>query len=125
MRQTPGLSLAVSATVARGVAGLALAGVGFGCSAEGKPAAATAAGDRVFVSQAGSSTVLAVDGASGKALARIEVGMLPHNLVLSRDGRTLYAAVVGSQAVAEIDPATLKLRRTLLTAPVPETRADG
>ena len=55
------------------------------------------------MSEAGSSTVLAVDGASGKTLARIEVGMLPHKLVLSPDGRTLYAAVVGSQAVAESD----------------------
>jgi len=103
MRRTLGLSAAASATVVRGIACLALAGVGFGCSGEGKRPGATAAGDRVFVGQAGSSTVLAVDGASGKTLARIEVGMLPHNLVLSPDGRTLYAAVVGSQAVAEID----------------------
>lgn len=125
MRRTPGLSTAATASVARGVACLAFAGVAIGCSAEGKRAGATAVGDRVFVSQAGSSTVLAVDGASGKTLARIEVGMLPHNLVLSPDGGTLYAAVVGSQAVAEIDTATLKLRRTLLTAPVPETRDDG
>jgi DNA-binding beta-propeller fold protein YncE len=51
--------------------------------------------------------------------------MLPHNLVLSPDRRTLYAAVVGSQAVAEIDVATAQLRRTMRTAPVPATRADG
>ncbi|HEX2670317.1 MAG TPA: hypothetical protein VHM25_05565 [Polyangiaceae bacterium] len=81
--------------------------------------------DRVFVSQAGSSTLLVVDAASGKTAARIEVGMLPHNIVVSPDGRTLYTALVGSQAIAEIDVATLSLRRTLLTAPVPERRTDG
>ena len=79
----------------------------------------------MFVSQAGSSTLLVVDAASGQTAARIEVGMLPHNLVVSADGRTLYAALVGSQAIAEIDTASLSLRRTLLTAPVPERRADG
>lgn len=87
--------------------------------------ATDASSDHVFVSQAGSSTLLVVDAASGKAAARIQVGMLPHNIVVSPDGRTLYAALVGSQAVAEIDVATRSLRRTLLTAPVPERRADG
>ncbi|HXU81643.1 MAG TPA: hypothetical protein VN914_09620 [Polyangia bacterium] len=89
----------------------------------GPPAAGPA--DRVFVSQAGSSTLLVVDGASGASEGRIEVGMLPHNLVLSPDRRTLYVALVGSQAVAEVDVATARLRRTLLTAPVPERRLDG
>ena len=82
-------------------------------------------GDRVVVSQAGSSTLLVVDATSGANLGRIEVGMLPHNLILSPDGRTLYAALVGSQAIAEIDVAGMSLRRTLLTAPVPELRTDG
>jgi len=82
--------------------------------------------DRVFVSQAGSSTLAVIDGASGALEARIEVGMLPHNLVLSPDRRTLYAALVGSQAIAEVDVASAHLRRTFLTAPVPERRpADG
>jgi DNA-binding beta-propeller fold protein YncE len=84
-----------------------------------------AGADRVFVSQAGSSTLLAIDGSSGATQVRIEVGMLPHNLILSPDRRTLYVALVGSQAVAEIDVATSRLRRTMLTAPVPERRLDG
>jgi hypothetical protein len=88
----------------------------------GRPASAE---DRVFVSQAGSSTLLVVDAASGETARRIEVGMLPHNIVVSPDRRTLYTALVGSQAIAEIDVATLSLRRTLLTAPVPEQRPDG
>lgn len=81
--------------------------------------------DRVFVSQAGSSTLLVVDAANGKSIAHIEVGMLPHNVLVSPDGSTLYAVLTGSQAVAEIDVASLRLRRTLLTAPVPEVRDDG
>ncbi len=81
--------------------------------------------DDVFVSQTGSSTVAVVDGATGTLRARIEVGLLPHNLVLSADRRTLYAALVGSQAVAEIDVAAARLRRTFLTASVPDRRPDG
>lgn len=109
------------------VARLALACAGLTSCTSKAPTAETpaATADRVFISQAGSSTLLAVDAASGKTAARIEVGMLPHNLVVSPDQRTLYAALVGSQAIAEIDVATLSLRRTLLTAPVPERRSDG
>ncbi|HEY7725935.1 MAG TPA: YncE family protein [Anaeromyxobacteraceae bacterium] len=81
--------------------------------------------DRIFVSQAGSSTVAVVDAGTGEVEQRIDVGMLPHNLVLSADGSSLYAALVGSQAVAEVDTATGRLRRTMLTAPVPDRRADG
>lgn len=92
------------------------------CTPAEPPAAAP---DRIFVSQAGSSTVIAVDADSGATTARIEVGMLPHNIVVSPDRRTLYVAVVGSQAVAEIDVASARLRRTMLTAPVPARRDDG
>jgi len=53
------------------------------------------------------------------------VGLLPHGLLLSPDGRTLYVAVVGSQSIAEIDVASGSLRRTFLTGPVPLRRADG
>ncbi|HMG21365.1 MAG TPA: hypothetical protein VK607_08620, partial [Kofleriaceae bacterium] len=74
---------------------------------------------------AGSATILAIDGVTGALDARIEVGLLPHNLALSPDGATLYAALAGSQAVAEIDVATARLRRTMLTAPVPANRPDG
>ena len=66
-----------------------------------------------------------VDGSSGTVAARIEVGLLPHNLVLSSDRKSLFVAVVGSQSIAEIDVDTARLRRTMLTAPVPDRRADG
>ena len=89
------------------------------------PPIAGPAHDRIFVSQAGSATIVAIDGDTGAIEGHIEVGLLPHNLVLSPDRRTLYAAIVGSQAVAEIDVATSRLRRTMRTAPVPATRPDG
>ena len=81
--------------------------------------------DRLFVSQAGSSTVAILDAGSGAVTARVQVGLLPHGLIPTADGRTLYVAVVGSQAVAEIDVASGALRRTFLTAPVPARRSDG
>lgn len=92
--------------------------------------AATACGsrtasDRIFVSQAGSETVAVLDAATGAVQRRIRVGLLPHDLLLSADGSTLYAAVVGSQSIAEIDTASATLRRTFLTAPVPALRSDG
>jgi DNA-binding beta-propeller fold protein YncE len=86
---------------------------------------AVPASGHLFVSQAGSSTLVAVDEDSGQLDARIEVGFLPHNLVVTPDGKTLYAVLVGSQAIAEIDTATYQLRRTFLTEPVPATRDDG
>lgn len=125
-----------TAAARRGIAVLAALRVGAGCTGLPDPAAtdaappprdapAAAAADRIFVSQAGSATIVAIDADTGAIDGRIEVGMLPHNLVLSPDRRTLYAALVGSQAIAEIDVATARLRRTMLTAPVPATRADG
>jgi YVTN family beta-propeller protein len=81
--------------------------------------------DRIFVSQANSASVAVLDAATGAEQARIPVGLLPHDLVVSDDRRTVWVAVVGSQSVAEIDAATGTLRRTLRTASVPATRADG
>ena len=96
-----------------------VAALAFGCS-QSSPHA-----DRVFVSQAGSSTVAIIDTGTGEIERRIDVGMLPHNLLLSADGSSLYVALVGSQAVAELDTATGHLRRTMLTGPVPDSRPDG
>ncbi len=119
------VKVGVRARRASAIVGLALSSSGLWSCSNAPPAQAAPAEERVFVSQAGSSTLLVVDAATGNTAARIEVGMLPHNLVVSPDHRTVYAALVGSQAIAEIDVATLSLRRTLLTAPVPELRADG
>ncbi len=97
------------------------------CAAACGPAASgtRSAAGTLFVSQAGSSTLAAIDAESGALEDRIEVGFLPHNLVATPDGKTLYAVLVGSESIAEIDTATRRLRRTFLTAPVPLARDDG
>jgi len=98
--------------------GLVIVAAAAAC-ARGAPA------DRIFVSQAGSQTVAVFDGATGDLERRVEVGLLPHGLLLSPDGRTIYVAAVGSQSIAEIDVASGTLRRTYLTGPVPVRKADG
>jgi YVTN family beta-propeller protein len=77
----------------------------------------------VLVSQAGSSTVAVVDPGTGETIKRISVGGLPHRLLVVGD--KVYALLVGSQAIAEIDIKSLSVTRTMLTAPVPAKRGDG
>lgn len=89
------------------------------------PATSRTSADRAFVSEAATATIAVVDLDEGTVRRRIEVGLLPHNLVLSPDGRTLYTALAGSQAVAVVDTQSETLRTTWLTAPVPERRDDG
>lgn len=78
----------------------------------------------VLVSQAGSSTIAVIDPSRGAVVKRIIVGMLPHRLLKAASGE-VYAVLVGSQAIAEIDPVRLELKRTMLTANVPMIRGDG
>lgn len=102
----------------RGVLSLALLGL-LGC------ASAPQSNHWVLVSQASSSTVAVVDPLQGQVVGRLSVGGLPHRMLVSRDGLKVYVVLVGSQAVAEIDTRSLQVTRTLLTAPVPDKRADG
>jgi DNA-binding beta-propeller fold protein YncE len=81
--------------------------------------------DRAFVSETASATIAVLDLDKGLVEQRIEVGLLPHNLVLSPDRQTLYTALAGSQSVAVVDTASATLKATWLTAPVPERRDDG
>ncbi len=77
----------------------------------------------VLVSQAGSSTLAVIDPGSGETIKRITVGGLPHRLLVLGD--KVYALLVGSQAIAEIDIKSLEVTRTMLTAAVPKNRSDG
>ncbi len=79
----------------------------------------------VVVSQAGSSTVAIIDPVLGSVVKRTEVGLLPHRLLLSADGLKLFAVLVGSQAIAELNTATFAVTKTMLTAPLPERRSDN
>jgi DNA-binding beta-propeller fold protein YncE len=96
-----------------------------GCAGDAAPDSAAQASHFVVVSQAGSTTLAVIDPNAGRVVQRIQVGELPHRLLRNRAGDRLYAVLVGSQAIAEIDARTFQLRRTLLTAPVPEARSDG
>ena len=95
------------------------------CSDESDALSVSANAHYLLVSQAGSTTLAVVDPKPGRVIQRIQVGSLPHRMLRDRSGQSVYAVLVGSQAVAEIDARTLTLRRTLLTAEVPERRADG
>jgi hypothetical protein len=108
----------------RSALGLLLVGLLTACGAPGGELP-TAAEDRVFVSLPGAAAVEIIEPQGAGSLGRTEVGMLPHNMVLSPDGAQLYVALVGSQAIAELDTETGELLRTFLTEPVPEHRADG
>jgi DNA-binding beta-propeller fold protein YncE len=79
-------------------------------------------GYTVLVSQTGSASVAIIDSSLG-VTGKLEVGMLPHRMIVAGDA--VYVVLTGSQAVAEIDARNLTVRRTMLTAPVPETRADS
>ncbi len=98
--------------------GLAIIAIAAAC-AKGPPS------DRIFVSQAGSRTVAIFDGSTGTIERRLEVGLLPHGLLRSHDGRTIFVALTGSQSVAEIDVGSGTVRRSYLTGPVPARKADG
>ncbi|HMJ16164.1 MAG TPA: hypothetical protein VK524_32340, partial [Polyangiaceae bacterium] len=50
----------------------------------------------LFVSNAGSNTVTAIDSTTDEAVTRIDVGKRPLGLQVSPDGRALYVALSGS-----------------------------
>lgn len=78
----------------------------------------------LFISQPATQSVVRFDTATGAIVKETVVGMLPHNMVLSRDKRKLYVVLAGSQAIAEMDVSSGALLRTFLTEPVPAVRAD-
>ncbi|MGC4000809.1 MAG: hypothetical protein QM767_26500 [Anaeromyxobacter sp.] len=107
----------IGVALAGALAGAMLAGTA--CEGEG-----SSAPHHLYVSQTATGSVAVIDPASGETVRRIPVGMLPHQLLATPSG-TLLVVLTGSQAVAELDPATATVRRTFLTGPVPEARDDG
>lgn len=101
---------------------LLLAAVGMAsCGDSGQPQTMAP----VFVSLPVQDLILKIDPQNGVVLERINVGRLPHHMVVDPEKRRLYAVLTGSQAVAEIDIDSGAVVRTMLTDAVPETRADG
>lgn len=105
-------------------AALVLVAILAACSGDGSQGGEQSAGEAIFVSLPAADAVGKFDAETGEVLRQATVGMLPHNLLLSKDGSKLYAALVGSQAIAELDVASGDLLRTFLTEPVPERDED-
>jgi YVTN family beta-propeller protein len=57
----------------------------------------------------GIGNVVAFDSTSGQILGRIPVEMIPYDLVLSDDGRTLYVSNLASKSVSVIDTAAMQV----------------
>ncbi len=61
----------------------------------------------------GTGNVVAFDSVSGKMLGRVPVEMIPYDLVLTEDGRTLYVSNLASKSVSVIDTATMKVTASI------------
>lgn len=85
--------------------------------------ATPASADTIFVSDEASTCVHAIDSATLKPSACIEVGERPRGLVASPDGKRLYVAVSNANRIAVVDTATRKVLRTIDSGPDPETFA--
>jgi len=71
-------------------------------------------GDTVFVTLQGTSSLIAIDLASGKVLWTVPVGPQPAGIV-TRPGGTLLVAVMGSDYIAEVDPKSGAVLRRVVT----------
>ncbi len=78
-------------------------------------------GDRVFVSLWGKAAVAVVDRKTARVIATWPVASHPTELVLSPDGKTLYAACSNSTQVVVLDTTTGKERERVHVALFPES----
>jgi YVTN family beta-propeller protein len=61
----------------------------------------------------GTGEVVAFDSTSGKILGRVPAEMIPYDLALSDDGRTLYVSNLASKSVSVIDTAAMKVTASI------------
>ena len=90
----------------------------------GRGASIDAPQDELFITLPATDSLLIVDPLNQSEISRVKIGKLPHNMRLSPDGSKVYIALVGSQAVAEVDSSSGELLQTFLTDSVPMKRAD-
>ncbi len=57
----------------------------------------------------GTGNIVAFDSTSGKLLGRIPVEMIPYDLAVSEDGKTLYVSNLASKSVSVIDTSAMKV----------------
>lgn len=79
--------------------------------------AVAADGTRVYVPLA-SGSVAVVDAVSNQIIAKIPVAGRPASVVISADGRTIFAASAGTDAVSVIDATTLQVERSFAAGAV-------
>ena len=79
----------------------------------------------LWISNVATSTVIALDAASGKLLATIAVPKGPEAMALSPDGKELFVACSDADAIAVIDTASRKLARTIDQSGDPMLRRHG
>jgi YVTN family beta-propeller protein len=72
-----------------------------------------------WVSNSGSRTVAAVNLASGAVHLIEGLGENPQGAVMTRDGKTIYLAVMGANKIVEIDAASRKVTGEIATGPGP------
>lgn len=61
----------------------------------------------------GTGTIVTFDSTNGKILGHIPVEMIPYDLVLSDDGRTLYVSNLASKSVSVIDTGSMKVTASI------------
>ncbi|MDB5101781.1 MAG: family beta-propeller repeat protein [Cyanobacteria bacterium RYN_339] len=64
--------------------------------------------------------VTVIDLQTGRRKQTIETGILPHNILLSPDGKKVYVTNVGSQSISELDVETEKKTRDMLVGEIPD-----
>ncbi|GAB4454831.1 MAG: alkaline phosphatase family protein [Armatimonadaceae bacterium] len=69
---------------------------------------------------ANSGTLSLVNLETGVEIAQVAVGLHPSDLVLSRDGKTLYVANANDDTVSIVDTASRKVTQTLIVKPNPK-----
>ncbi len=70
-------------------------------------------GRRLYVVCEGNDSVLAVDLATRRVVARARVGRKPQGLAISPDGKSVYVSNEWSDTVSEVDASSFRVRRTL------------
>ncbi len=72
-------------------------------------------GTKLYVVCEDDDSLLAVDVATRRVVAKVKVGHKPKDIAVSPDGRTLYVSNEWDDTVSEIDAASFTLRRTFAT----------
>src|ERR1051326_147681 len=84
--------------------------------------AAQAPGPRLVVLNKEDATLVTVDPASGKVLARVPTGEAPHEVAVSEDGKTAFVGNYGAQTpgstISIVDLTAMKETRRLDVSPL-------